>query len=146
MTHRLNFSPGPRVCSLLLLCFCGAVVSSPVLADSFSFSTGNPDGLIATLSRTAAGGQTETADDFILSQNTQITSARFLGLIPTGTPLSSLSQVEIEFYHVFPGDSANPPSGRVPTRANSPGDVEIDSATRDSADGSLRFTSSEFLG
>jgi hypothetical protein len=41
---------------------------------------------------------------------------------------------------VFPGDSTVPPSGHVPTRANSPGDVEIDSATRDSADGSLSFT------
>src|SRR5262249_46341946 len=33
----------------------------------------------------------------------------------------------------------NPPSGRVPTRVNSPADVEIDSATRDSAAGSLGY-------
>jgi len=47
--------------------------------------------------------------------------------------------VEVEIYHVFPNDSANPPSGHVPTRVNSPGDVEIGSATRDGADGSLSF-------
>jgi PEP-CTERM motif len=141
ITPRLRFPQRRSVCSLLLLCFSGALASSPLFADAFAFSTGNPDGLIATLSRTAAGGQSETADDFILGQTTQIKSARFIGLIPLGASLSSISQVEIEFYHVFPGDSANPPSGRVPTRDNSPGDVEIASATRDSGDGSLSFTS-----
>lgn len=122
---------------------CG-LASLPAFADSFTFSTGNPDGLIGTLSRPpGAAIQTETADDFILSQPTQINSASFTGLIPTGAPLSSISQVEIEIYHVFPGDSANPPSGNVPTRVNSPGDVEIDAATRDSAvAGDLTFTAS----
>jgi hypothetical protein len=140
ITRRL-YSPHRRhVRSLLLLCFSGALASSPVLADSFAFSTGNPDGLIGTLSRTAAGGQTETADDFVLGQETQLKSARFIGLIPSGASTSSVSQVEIEFYHVFPGDSTTPPSGRVPVRVNSPGDVEIGSATRDSADGSLSYT------
>jgi hypothetical protein len=57
-----------------------------------------------------------------------------------GAALTSISDVEIEIYHVFPGDSANPPSGNVLTRVNSPADVEIDSATRDSADGSLTFS------
>ena len=47
--------------------------------------------------------------------------------------------MEVEFYHVFPGDSANPPSGHVPTRVNSPGDVENGTATRDSVGGSLSF-------
>jgi hypothetical protein len=140
MIPRLHPPQHRRIRALLLLCVSGALGSSPAFADSFTFSTGNPDGLIGTLSRTAAGGQTETADDFILNQATQLTSARFIGLVPAGAPLSSITQVEIEFYHVFPGDSANPPSGRVPTRANSPGDVEIASATRDSADGSLSFS------
>jgi hypothetical protein len=140
ITRRLFPPQRGHISTVLLLCFSGAFASSPALADSFAFSTGNPDGLIGTLSRTAAGGQTETADDFILSQATQITSARFIGLVPSGTPLSSITQVEIEFYHVFPGDSANTPSGRVPVRDNSPGDVEIASATRDSADHSLSFT------
>jgi hypothetical protein len=126
------------------LSLLGCLLALPAAADPFSFSTGTPDGRIGTLSRpaSASGIQTETADDFILGHATSITSATFFGLIPTGTPLSSISEVEIEFYHVFPGDSANPPSGNVPSRTNSPGDVEIGSATRDSADGSLTFMGS----
>lgn len=117
-------------------------------ATPFFFSTGDPDGKIATLSRPPGGGlQTETADDFVLAAHTLIKSATFVGLIPTGTPLSSITQVEIEFYHVFPKDSdlgrtSGPPlfsTVQVPTRVNSPGDVEIGSATRDSAGGSLSF-------
>jgi hypothetical protein len=111
-------------------------------ADSFFatfFSTGNPDGKIGTLSRPASPGlvQTETADDFILTQSMVINSATFTGLLPIG---ASIDIVEIEIYHVFPADSANPPSGNVPTRDNSPADVEINSATRDSSDSSLNFT------
>jgi hypothetical protein len=41
---------------------------------------------------------------------------------------------------VFPGDSKQPPNNAVTTRQNSPGDHEIAGATRDSADGSLSFT------
>jgi hypothetical protein len=135
MTHARLMIPLSLFASLFAL---------PAAADPFSFSTGIPDGRIGTLSRpaSASGIQTETADDFILGHATSITNATFYGLIPTGTPLSSISEVEIEFYHVFPGDSADPPSGNVPARKNSPGDVEIGSATRDSADGSLTFGSS----
>ena len=51
----------------------------PAVADSFTFSTGNPDGLIATLSRVASAGklETETADDFVTTQATSINSATF---------------------------------------------------------------------
>jgi hypothetical protein len=116
----------------------------PAQAADFAFSTGSPDGLIGTLSRPSSPGiiQTESADDFILKESTRIDSATFTGLLPSGVPLSSVSRVEIEFYHVFPGDSVNPPSGNVPTRVNSPGDVEIGSATRDSLGGSLSFSTS----
>jgi hypothetical protein len=120
----------------------GLLPALPAAADPFSFSTGNPDGLIATLSRPAGAGhiQTETADDFTLPGVTSITSATFTGLLPTGAPLSSITNVEIEFYHLFPLDSAIPPSGNVPTRAGSPADVEIGSATREFAAGTLTFT------
>jgi PEP-CTERM motif-containing protein len=127
-----------------------ALLAVPAAATPFFFSTGNPDGLMATLGRVGspAGIQTETADDFVLTQSTRLTSATFTGLIPLGTPLSSISQVEIEFYHVFPKDSdvsrtSGPPTfstSQVPTRVNSPGDVEIASATRDSLAGTLSFT------
>jgi hypothetical protein len=110
-------------------------------AASFSFSTGNPDGKIATLSRPSSAGklQTETADDLVVTQSVVISEATFTGLLPAGTPLASVTNVEIEFYHVFPGDSDTNRIPNVPTRANSPGDVEIDHATRDGLDGSLLF-------
>jgi hypothetical protein len=119
-----------------------AWLSTPALAQqTFSFSTGNPDGLIATLSRIPANGQTETetADDFITTQPVLITGATFTGLLPTGTPLSAIQEVEIELYHVFPIDSVNPPDGAVPTRVNSPSDNAF--AARDSAvQGQLTYT------
>jgi PEP-CTERM motif len=130
--------------SLLLIATAAMLVgfAHPALAAPFFFSTGNPDGLIATLSRPAGAGhiQTETADDFTLSSATSITSATFTGLLPLGTPLSNISNVEIEFYRLFPADSVNPPSGNVPTRAGSPADVEIGSATREFAAGTLTFS------
>jgi hypothetical protein len=59
-------------------------------ATPFFFSTGNPDGLIATLSRTASPGklETETADDFITPAGgtTVITDATFIGLVVAPVP------------------------------------------------------------
>ena len=111
-------------------------------AAPFTFSTGNPDGKVATLSRQSSPGkiQTETADDFVVTQSVVINQATFTGLLPLGADLASVSNVEIEVYHVFPGDSALPPSGNVVTRTNSPADVEIGSATRDGATGTLSFS------
>jgi hypothetical protein len=118
------------------------MLASQAAAGTFSFSTGEPDGKVASLSRPSSPGkiQTETADDFVVTQPIVISQATFTGLLPLGAALTSIGGVEIEIYHVFPGDSANPPSGNVPNRTNSPADVEIDSATRDSADGSLTFS------
>jgi hypothetical protein len=105
------------------------------------FSTGSPDGKIATLSRPAGPGglETETADDFVLGQAAFVTNASFVGLLPTGASLSSVTGIEIELYHVFPVDSVSPPDGRVLTRTNSPSDNQF--AAFDSATGSLSFTS-----
>jgi hypothetical protein len=106
-------------------------------AAAFSFSTGTLDGKVATLSQPAGPGiETETADDFILGGATQITSATFRGLLPTNG--ASVTGVTVEIYRTFPNDSTVPPSGRVPTRVNSPSDVAFDS--RDSAGGSLSFS------
>jgi hypothetical protein len=108
-------------------------------ASSFFFSTGSPDGFMGTLSRPASTGliQTETADDFILSQCVVINQATFTGLLPLGAPPESINRVEVEIYHVFPVDSDTSRTPVVPTRTNSPSDVEIDDATRDSLDDSL---------
>jgi hypothetical protein len=57
-----------------------------------------------------------------------------------GTLPENVKEVEIEVYHVFPLDSADPPSGNVPSRVNSPSDVEIDTATRAKGSGTLKFS------
>ena len=121
---------------------CVLFIATSAWADNFFFTTGNADGRLGALSRRPSPGklETETADDFVLTQATVITQARITGLIPLGTPLANITNAEVEVYHVFPLDSANPPSGNVPTRVNSPGDVEIDSATRDASLGTIKFS------
>ena len=121
----------------LLACLC-----SSAWADAFTFSTGLPDGQIATGSRPSGTGsfETESADDFILSSPASINHAAFYGLLPFGVHLSDINQVRVEIYRVFPKDSATPPDGRVPTRDNSPSDVAF--AERDSALTELTFTPS----
>jgi hypothetical protein len=141
----------------LLLSFIAATVglATPVWAEPFFFSTGNPDGLLGALSQPAGAGtlETESADDFILTETTSITEATIFGLIPAGTSLASIENVEVEIYHVFPGapgDSdvsrtSGPPTfstSQVPTRVNSPADNEIDTATRDGSRGTLQVTAS----
>ena len=135
-------SAAPSVNKTALGALAFLLLVSQASAAVFSFSTGDPDGKIATLARPAIPGklQTETADDFILTQTTLINQATFTGLLPSGAPLASVVDVEVELYHVFPGESDTNRVLAVPTRANSPGDVEIDDATRDSADGSLNFS------
>jgi hypothetical protein len=116
--------------------------ATPASADPFFFSTGTPDGLLGAFSQPAStvSLETETADDFILTETTSIAQATITGLVQRGTPLADITNVEVEIYHVFPKDSADPPSGNVPARANSPADVEIDDATRDGSMGTLTFT------
>jgi hypothetical protein len=113
---------------------------SAAVASAFFFSTGNPDGKIATLSRTAGPGklETETADDFVTTTATAITSATFTGLFVGGATAADAKNVEIELYHVFPIDSTFPPDNRVLTRANSPSDNNF--AAADGKLGQLSFT------
>jgi len=129
----------------LLVSLVAATVwlAMPARADPFFFSTGTPDGLLGAFSQPASAVslETETADDFILDETTSIAQATITGLIPSGTPLADISNVEVEVYHVFPKDSDDP-SGNVPSRANSPADVEIDTATRDGSLGTLTFSTS----
>lgn len=74
-------------------------------------------------SRPGVGGKNEieAADDFLLSFGSRITGGTFTGLLTGNGPTIGL--VNIEIYRVFPNDSTNPPSGRVPTRTNSPSDI-----------------------
>src|SRR5438876_8809707 len=129
---------GSKVAGMAL----GLVVSTSLWSADFSFTTGNPDGLMGAASRRASPGklETETADDFTLDQTTVISRAVIVGLEPSGTQPRDIKEVEVEVYHVFPLDSAMPPSGKVPSRANSPSDVEIGAATRAGNSGTLTFS------
>ena len=119
---------------------------TPLFAAPF-FSTGNPDGLMATASRPSSAGkiEVESADDFLLGSSASITNATFTGLL-TNASTSNIGQVVVEVYRVFPNDSdvgrtSGAPTfstSQVPTRVNSPSDVAFD--TRDSASGNLSFT------
>ncbi len=117
------------------------LIAQLATAATFSFTPGDPDGKVGALSRRASPGkiETETADDFVLQQTTIINKATIKGLLPADTDLRDIKDVEVEIYHVFPFDSA-PASGHVPSRTNSPSDVEIATATRDASAGTLKFS------
>jgi hypothetical protein len=125
-----------RSTSLALAAF--ALCSTPAWADPFAFSTGNVDGKLASTSRPSSSGETETADDFALTNTTRITSASFTGLLIGGATAADISQVVAGIYRVFPNDSNTARAPNVPTRVNSPGDVEF--AGRDSAAAELSFS------
>ena len=111
------------ICSIALVLFALSLI--PARSHAFYFSTGDTDGRMAMISRPGSPGITENeaADDFVLTSAVSIQHATFTGLLVGGS-LANLSDVGVEIYHVFPGDSQNPPDGRVPTRVNSPSDVE----------------------
>ena len=127
-----------------------ACLATPLWADTFFFQTGSPNGLLGALSRrpSPAKVETETADDFALRETTVLKTATIFGLIPAGTPLSDITDVEVEVYHVFPKDSdvgrtsgaPNFSTPAVPTRNNSPADVEIDTGTRSRGAGTLAIS------
>ena len=117
-----------------------ACVVLPSQAQDYTFSTGNPDGKIATASRPATTGkiEIETADDFLLANPLSLTGGAFTGLLTGGATTADITGVDVEIYRVFPKDSVNPPAGNVPTRTNSPSDIAL--ASRDSTGGALSFT------
>src|SRR5690348_9633007 len=86
----------------------GMWIATSAFGASFSFTTGTPDGRLGALSRRASPGknETETADDFLLPQTTVIKQAKVVGLVPSGTPVENIKEVEVEVYHIFPLDSA----------------------------------------
>ena len=126
---------------LAAILLIASVTAGPARAgNTFFFSTGEPDGKMAMASRPDSAGkiEIEAADDFVLTANTSITSATFTGLLPAGSLLSDVTDVRVEIYRVFPNDSAFPPNGAVPTRINSPSDVEFDD--RSASAHNLTFT------
>ena len=108
----------------------------PANADTFTFSTGNPDGRMASAARPDSAGkfEIESADDFVLTASqTSINSATFTGLLTGGATIANVGEVKVEIYRVFPADSnvartSGPPTFstvNVPTRVNSPSDVAL---------------------
>src|SRR5262249_23473871 len=80
----------------------------PPRRPPFPFTPGNLDGRIGIASRPASAGpppafEIEAADDFLLTEETSLSSATFTGLLPTAAP--SVQQVVVEIYRVFPKDS-----------------------------------------
>jgi hypothetical protein len=126
-----------------------ALAATPAFsATPFFFTTGSPDGLMATASRPDNGSlqfEIESADDFVLTNSTSLTSATFTGLLTGNAATTDIGEVRVEIYRVFPADSdvgrtSGPPTfstSNVPTRVNSPSDVEL--ADRDTAAGNLSF-------
>jgi hypothetical protein len=110
------------------LSLLGCLVALPAAADTTFFSTGSPDGLMATASRPASAGKNEieSADDFVLTTTTSISSATFIGLLSGGATFTDVSDVRVEIYHVFPNDSDTTRTPNVPTRVNSPSDNALD--------------------
>jgi hypothetical protein len=113
------------------------------------FSTGSPDGKIATVTEPANAHnrhvEYESADDFVLGAETKFTNVSFTGLLSGGAKTRDVKNVVVEIYRVFPLDSdvgrtSGPPkfsTSQVPTRVNSPSDVAF--VSRDSGHKQLKF-------
>src|SRR5499425_272016 len=102
--RKLVITRGSLITGALLL---AALLATPLWAAPFFFSTGSPKGQLGALSRRPSPGkiETETADDFVLEETTVITHATIFGLLPVGTPVDNIRNVEVEVYHIFPVDS-----------------------------------------
>src|SRR5437773_8669090 len=112
---------------------------SPAFADPFFFTTLDVDGRIGVASRPASADgskiEIEAADDFILGTDTLLYAAVFTGLMPANFGFGDIGNIKIEIYRVFPSDSDTTRTPNVPTRTNSPADVQFDS--RSTAEGTL---------
>lgn len=139
-----------RAMSFLVAVLALLFQTAPVAATPVFFSTGNPDGLIATASRPESAGkfEIESADDFVLTGSTSITKATFTGLLTGGATTANIGEVRVEIYRVFPFDSnvgrtSGPPmfsTLQVPTRVNSPSDVELVDRDTSPPPGNLTFS------
>ena len=129
----------PKFCFAAIVLVAGFMAQPVWAGSSFFLSTGDPDGKMAMASRPSSAGkiEIEAADDFVLTTTTNLTSATFTGLLPANSLLSDVTYVRIEIYRVFPKDSG-PFDNNVPTRVNSPSDVEF--ADRSASAHNLTFT------
>lgn len=128
----------------LLLLFAPLLLTAGPAAADLLYSNGPPDAREGIATRPGIGPvvENEAADDFILHGFSSVTSATFTGILvsPTGAVLTpaDVGQVDVEIYHVFPKDSDTSRTPNVPTRANSPSDVNF--VGRGTNTGDLTFT------
>jgi hypothetical protein len=122
---------------ILLVLVSASFIAARINALAFSYNNDFPNNLIGTASRPESTGkiEIESADDFLLNSHVNITSATFTGLIPAN---STINDVRVEIYRVFPKDSDTMRTINVLTRMNSPSDVAF--ADRSSNDGNLNFS------
>ena len=150
---RGNRSTTAASAAIALLALANVQPAAAATATQF-FSTGGPDGRMATATRPSSAGafEIESADDFFLTFPTMVTGASFTGLFvpPLGShTIGAPTNVVVEIYRVFPADSDTsrtspvPPfsTSRVPARQNSPSDNALES--RAFAAGGLNFTVSD---
>src|SRR5262249_17307766 len=131
-----DMRPTRRFVNLFTILVLSVCASGAVL-----FTTGNPDGRLGMASRPDSAGkiEIEAADDFFIRGNaTEITGATFTGLIVQTTGAPTVGNVVVELYHIFPLDSNTVRTPAVPTRVNSPSDVDF--LSRNAAAGGLTFT------
>ena len=131
-----------RPLALLAVAVAPVLVARPLAAQPVFFSTGDVDGRIGIGARPGSPGklEIEAGDDFVLGHSTRLTSASFTGLLPANFSPGDAIFSRVQIYQVFPNNSTNPPSGRVPTRDNSPADNAL--LFRETGAG-LTFTSTQ---
>src|SRR5260370_11348427 len=98
----------PRIILMVAAAAASMLIAGVCYADPFFFSTGNPDGKIATAARPESPGkfEIESADDFVLVNHTRLTQTTFVGLLTsTGPAVPTIAQLVVEIYRVFPADS-----------------------------------------
>ena len=130
----------------VMAAFLGVLLVAPASAGVI-YNNLTPNNLMGTASRPGSPGviEIESADDFPLTTAARLTGAHFTGLLVSATGAApTITQLVLEIYRIFPLDSALPGGGgiRVPTRANSPSDVEFDGRDSNVA-GDLTFSTTQ---
>jgi len=93
---------------ILLALFSASFIAARIDAQvTLLYNNDFPTDQIAAATRPESAGkfEIESADDFLLPTGAHITSATFTGLLPSGFQISSVANVRVEIYRVFPNDS-----------------------------------------
>jgi len=112
----------PGACAASAPCASQGPVPPLLIID-----TGAPDGFMAMASRLEGHSQIEieAADDFSVTADVRVFQATITGLLTGTAPLSNIEDVDLEMYRIFPLDSDTGRTIQVPTRVNSPSDVDF---------------------